>query len=131
MAELRGGQYLWNAQSISSGAKSPLASIGAGPYVTIYIKNPDAAIDATFAVEVSATASPKAGRNALDSTADGGLDWFPLQTDDGHVVSIAVTHGTNVAVDLSPFGPQFIRLRRTDANGAITCTALVSSYGPS
>lgn len=127
MASLRGGQQLWNGATVNQNDKSANALIGPGPYVTLYITNTGANA-ATFDVEVSATASSKGGRNALDSTADGGLTWFPYNGASG-ASSITVPAGKSLAIDLAPFSPPFVRLKRTDANGATTITALVSAFG--
>lgn len=128
MASLRGGQQLWSAAVVNAGDKSPLVEVGPGPYVALYIQN-SGAVNATFTIEAAATASPKAGRNALDGTADGGLNWGSYLKDNA-AITITVNAGSSAVLDLSPFGPPFVRLHRTDGLGATTITALASSFGP-
>jgi hypothetical protein len=126
MASLRGGQYLWGsadgAGTVEDDDVTELAIAGPGPYVAIYIETDT---DITFDVEASATASPKAGRNALNNDPDGGLDWFPYSGAQG----LAVSSGDKLCFDLAPYSPQFLRLHRTDANGEAHITAIVSSFG--
>lgn len=124
MASLRGGQQIWSSTTVNSGDKSPLVEVGPGPYVAVYISN-ESAVNMTFDVEVAATASPKAGRNALDGTADGGLTWHKLNGK----TAITINAGAKLAIDLAPFSAPFVRLIRTDALAAGAVTALVSAYG--
>lgn len=128
MAQLRGGQALWTSQTVNAGDKSPLVEVGTGPYVSFFIEN-QGAVSVTLTVEAAATADPSAGRNALDGTADGGLFWGAY-VKNGTAITITVTAGSSGVIDLSPFGPQFVRLHRTDANGACELTAIASSFGP-
>jgi hypothetical protein len=73
-----------------------------------------------------------AGRNALDNTADGGLLWYDyIPAGEVAVLSLAVGAGKDVALDLSPFAPELMRLVRTDAGGAAAgVSAFVTSFGP-
>ena len=129
MASLKGGDYFWNAHVLANGDKSVLLEPGPGPWVTIYINNSGAA-SATFAVEVSAVTTPEPGRNALDGTPDGGLIWYPYANKEATTpLSLVVASTAQIAVDLSPFGPQFIRLHCTATTGT-TVTAMLSSFGP-
>jgi len=129
MANLRGGQQLWNGNVSASGV-SPLAIVGAGPYVAVYIQN-TGSIAATITVQASATAKPDAGRNALDGTTDGGLVWFDYfdKTADAAAIQVTVAAGQSRMLDLSPYAPQFIRLKRTDALADTTLVAIVSAFG--
>jgi hypothetical protein len=124
MAQLRGGTQLWSSVSLAGTGVSPLAVIGSDPYVVVYLSN-EGAISTTYNVEVAATANPDAGRNALDGTASGGLTWYTLTNHTGLVVAA----GIKMAFDLSPFGPQFLRLVRTDGGAANAVTAFVTSVG--
>ena len=137
MAQLRGGFQFWSAgDSVANAAASPLCEVGPSPWVAVYLANEHASIDTVFKVQVAGTASPEAGRNALTDDDDGGLTWFDYQVvkSDGTfaVLTFTLTHGLELAYDLSPFGPQFIRLLRTDSNGANTAIeAFLTAFGPS
>lgn len=125
MSSLRGGTKIWNAASPVQNNTSKIAYIGPGPWVVVYISSN---LAATIDIQVAPSDSIEAGLNALSSTAvnqDGGLNWFGLN---GHT-GIAVAANTPIAIDLSPFGAQFIRLKRTDATGAPVITAWVSAFG--
>ena len=128
MAQLRGGQKIWDAVAVDAADSSQLAGVGTGPNVCVYIQNDDTT-DATFDIEVASMTTPSAGRNALgDATLDedAGLTWFPLNGAKG----LAVAAGDRLAFDLSPFSPPFLRLvRKTGAVGDGTITAFVSSEG--
>lgn len=131
MASLKGGTTLWSAATLGAAAKSENAAIGPGPWVAVYIGN-TSAIALTFKVQVAGVANPMAGRNALDNTADGGLTWYDyIPAGETAVLSIAVAGSADIAVDLSPFAPELMRLVRTDAGGsAASVTAFVTSFGP-
>ena len=134
MASLQGGQTLWSAATLANGSADTVvsanANIGPGPWVCVYIKN-TSAIALTFKIEVAGVAQPYAGRNALDSTASGGLDWYDyIPAGETSVLSLAVAATKNIAIDLSPFSPELMRLVRTDTNGsAATVSAFVTSFG--
>lgn len=131
MASLKGGTSLWSGTTLASGDKSAKAAIGPGPWVAVYIKN-TSNVALTFKIQVAGVANPVAGKNALDGTADGGLDWFDyIPAGETSVLSIAVAATTDIAVDLSPFAPELMRLERTDNNGSANAvTAFVTSFGP-
>lgn len=131
MASLKGGDSFWNAHTLAVGDKSKLLEPGPGPYVSIYIAL-TGGTSAVFAVEVSAVASPEPGLNAIDGTqADGGLVWYPYANKQNTTpLSLTVNTGTPLAVDLSPFGPQFIRLHCTAETGSPSVTALLTAFGP-
>lgn len=131
MAQLRGSTEIWNAHSLTTGDKSTLVEIGPGPWVSVIIENTGSA-SATFAVEVAASTSLEAGRNALDSTPDGGLTWVPYTTKDAtsETFSFVIAAGASQCIDLSPFAPQFIRLHCTAATAGATVTAFITAYGP-
>jgi hypothetical protein len=132
MAVLRGGQKIWTSVSIAAGAKSAFAIPGPGPYVAVYVKNEDASVDGVeLTVEVAVSDKVQAGRNALDATTDGGLNWFKYTKDGTTALKVTVAHGTTAMIDLSPFAPQFVRLHRTDAGAAAVVTAWVSAFGQS
>jgi hypothetical protein len=134
MASLQGGTTLWSAATLGNGSGDTVvsanANIGPGPWVCVYIKN-TSAVALTFKVEVAGVAHPYAGRNALDDTADGGLDWYNyIPAGETSILSIAVAATSKVAIDLSPFSPELMRLVRTDTNGsAVTVSAFVTSFG--
>lgn len=127
MAQLRGGTQLWNAQSIAQNDVSEWAYIGPGPYVTIYIDGSASSHAGTFSVQVAGIAADRAGLNNIDASqgADGGLTWY----DYSGATSLAVAAGAKICFDLSPFGPSLIRLKRTDATGADTFSALITTFG--
>ena len=133
MASLKGGETLYNNVSVSasSNQKSALAYVGPGPYVSLFITNLGAN-SLTFKVQASGTAKAQAGRNALDSTADGGLTWFDYTGPggDGAETAIVVAGGAAVAIDLAPFSPEFIRIFCTVGGSASNVTAFVTSFGP-
>src|SRR5690242_4359513 len=123
MAQLRGGDQLFVlGTSYGNAAKSNNADVGAAPNVALFISNAHGSIDCTFRVEASGAANPLAGRNVMDGSADAGLSWFDYQVvkSDGTTTDLilAVGHGDDLCFDLSPFAPQYLRLVRTDSNGA-------------
>ena len=127
MAGLRGSKQLWGTAAagatVAAAGTSAYAVIGAQNNVVVYIAN-SGGVDATFTVQVSSGAPGNApGQNALTNDADGGIDWY----DYTGAEDISVPAGSNVAFDLSPFGPQFIRLLRSDAAGNTTVSAFVTS----
>jgi hypothetical protein len=123
MASLRGATALWNAVVVNSNDASSFATPGPGPFVAVYFQTDK---DATFKIQASATVSVSPGLNASDtSEPDGDLIWCDY---DG-ATSIAVTANTPLCFDLSPFGPQFIRIVCVTGTN-VTTTALVSSFGP-
>lgn len=129
MASLKGGDYLFNG-SVANNAASALFNVGPGPWVSIYITN-TSAITPTFKIQAATVASPHAGRNALDGTASGGLTWFDwIPPGASATPSISVAQNAALCYDLSPFGPPFVRLLRTDALGAANIVAMVSCFGP-
>lgn len=128
MASLRGGQQLWSGAAVTTGEVSPLVEVGPGPYVAFYIEN-TGGVNATFTVEAAASPSTEPGRNALDGTTDGGL-WWGSYVKNGSVVTITVNAGSSGVLDLSPFGPQFVRIKRTDAGASTTISAIATSFGP-
>ena len=131
MASLKGGTTLWTNKTLGAAEKSANAAIGPGPWVCVYIKN-TSAIALTFKIQVAGVANPMAGRNALDNTTDGGLDWFDyIPAGETSVLSLACAGTTDVALDLSPFSPELMRLVRTDAGGsAASVTAFITCFGP-
>lgn len=130
MASLRGFNALWQSTHVDPNddttITSALAVIGQDPYVTIYICSDE---DATFDVEAGLNPTGvEAGRNAIDDSdsPDGGLKWFKYTGS----TALAVSGGSRAAFDLSPFGPQYVRIVRTDNGSAGNVTAAVTSYGP-
>lgn len=131
MANLRGGQKIWDGDTVASGDVSKFAIPGPGPYVAIYFKNEDATVTGvTFLIEVAVSDSISAGRNALDpDDPDGGLDWFQYDRFGVNPIENQISPGEGLAVDLSPFAPQFIRLRRSDTGDPAVLSAWISSFG--
>lgn len=129
MAILRGGQQVWNG-TVSAGGVSALAISGPGPYVAVYISN-TGGTTATVTVQAAVSTGPEAGRNALSGAADGGLVWYDYfdKTADAAAISVAVAAGATRMIDLSPFAPQFVRLKRTDAGADTTLLGFISSFG--
>lgn len=128
MAQLRGGTQLWDAHSVATNDVSDWAYIGPGPYVAIYIDGSASSHAGTFSVQVAGIAADRAGLNDIDASQvpDGGLTWY----DYNGATSLAVAAGAKICFDLSPFGPSLIRLKRTDATGTDTFSAVVTSFGP-
>ncbi len=131
MANLRGGQKLWDSVNVAADDSSALAIPGVGQYVALFVKNEDAGVDGVIlTVQAAVTDDVKAGRNAIDDTdPDGGLDWFDYTTDGTTPVTLTVSHGAAAMIDVSPFAPQFIRLVRTDNGATAVLSAWVSSFG--
>lgn len=129
MSSLRGSQYLWNAAPVVLNGVSNLAIPGPGPYLSLYVTSDTAC---TLTVQAAVSASPEPGRNALTSAADGGLTWYDYFTKDDPSTATTVVLTANQAhcLDLSPYGPEFVRLKATTLTGTATITALVSSFGP-
>jgi hypothetical protein len=132
MASLRGGTTLWSAvtgATVAQNAVSAPAYVGAAPFVVVYIKGAGSAVASTFKLQVADDPSRTAGLNLLDSEVGApgwGVDWYDYTGGP----TLAVGIGANVAFELSPFGPQILRLVRTDANGTDNFEAFVTSYGP-
>lgn len=126
MASLRGSTSLWDALSVATNDVSDWAYIGSGTAVTVFIEN-SGSNAATFTVQVSGDVSVSAGLNDIDSSlADGGLTWYDYQG----VVAESVASGAKAAFDLTPFGPQILRLKcAADGGGANTVTAFVVCNG--
>ncbi len=130
MAGLRGATSLWNAASVAQNAVSASAYIGSGPYVVVYINNASG-FNATFGLQVTALAKDNPGLNEINAgLSDGGLTWYDFVDSAGTAVTLTVNNGVLKAFDLSPFGPELVRLKRTDANGTGTISAILSCFGP-
>lgn len=135
MASLRGQQKIWDNAVVNPASAptitSPVVIPGSGAYVSIYIQCDQTS---TFAIEVGVNPTGvESGRNAVNASAlpDYGLLWFPYtRLDSASDVTIAVTANAPVAVDLSPFGPQYLRLRRTDNGTSGHVTAYATAFGP-
>ena len=137
MAGLRGSKQLWGTGQTgaivssfgttgATGDISDRATVGAQQNVCIYVGNTGGTA-ATFNVEVATSGVSAPGENALnDIGPDEGMIWFKYDRGTG----ITAPTGTFKAVDLSPFGPQYLRLRRTDSNGATSIVAFVTSEAP-
>jgi hypothetical protein len=117
MASLRGSQVLWTAQTVNQNDTSPEAFVGTATNVVVMIKNTGANA-ATFKIQVAAPAAVSAGRN----TDPVSTEWYDLSGQ----TAIAVAVGAQVAVNLSPFAPPYLRLNRTDATGVTTISASVA-----
>lgn len=128
MAQLRGAQKLWTAQSVSGSGKSAIGNVGTGPNCAVFVSN-TGGTNATFKVQVSAQSTLSAGRNASDGTTDGGLTWYDYVTKEGTAVTFTVNASTAICRELSAFSPPFVRLIRTDGGADTTITALVACFG--
>lgn len=132
MASLRGGTKLWDAvtgATVAQNAVSAPAYVGAAPFVVIYIKGVGSAVASTFKLQVADDPARTAGLNLLNPVVGApnwGVDWYDYTG--GPTLTVGV--GANVAFELSPFGPQILRIVRTDANGTDNFEAFVTSYGP-
>src|SRR6476659_10040572 len=128
MARIRGAATLWNAVTTvdvdtAPHATSAAAAIGAEPNVALFIT---ANKVCTFKIQVATNLTPGAGNN-LDNA--NWYDWHRSADADGvETITTAATGG--MAVDLSPFAPQFVRLVATAvASGPATVSAYVTSSG--
>ncbi len=133
---LRGGQKIWVAgDSVANSAASVPVYVGPNPYVAIYITNAHASVDCVFKLQVAGTYGAGAGRNEVGASGpDYGLLWcdYAVLKSDGTfaVLTFTSTHAVNLARDLSPFAPEWLRLLRTDTNGAnVSITAIVTAFG--
>lgn len=125
MANARGFTSLWENENVDQDDFSPWAVVGQDPYVTIYICTD---VDATFDIEAGLNFTGiEAGLNAIDSSdPSGGLSWHKYEG----ATALEVVSGVKACYDLSPFGPQFIRLIRTDSGSTANVRAGVTNYGP-
>jgi len=132
MGSLRGGTKLWDATTgaaVAQNAASAPAYVGTAPFVVLYIKGAGSGVASTFKIQVADDVGRTAGLNLLDSVVgapDYGLTWYDYVG--GPTLTLGV--GGNQAFELSPFGPQILRLVRTDANGTDNFEAFITSYGP-
>lgn len=133
MASLRGSQVIWNAASVNPSDTTTIYSkaavVGPGPWVTLYLTADQAG---TFVVQAGVNPTGiEAGRNAYNdgSLPDGGMIWFDVLDKESNAVKFTITGGQHLAIDLSPFGPQMLRLKRTDGGTTATVTAYVTAFG--
>jgi len=111
MAHQRGVSSLWKSTDAASPAGgSTIASPGSLSNVAVFIQN-IAGGALTFKVQAASPAGRTAGRNELTSAADGGQIWHDMMKSDGSgpLVLTSATN-TNVCYDLSPYGPELLRL---------------------
>lgn len=129
MASLRGGQYLWNNAAVVLNGVSNLAAPGPGPYLTLYVESDT---NVTLTLQVATNPNPSAGFNAIGDDVGSSLVWCNYYSKNAPTtaVTIVVTAGTPIALDLSPFGPEFLRLEATTLTGTAHITAMCSSFGP-
>lgn len=128
MARDRGNSILWDANATvdvdtAPHATSPSGYVGAASNVAILVKVNK---NCTFKIQVASNRKPGAGNN-LDNA-----DWYDYHrgADADGAETIVATSATPIAVDLSPFAPQFVRLVATAvATGPATVTALVTTSG--
>lgn len=109
MANLRGAKKIIDAVTTTdAGIVSKPVIVGENINVAIMVRNDDGANSATVTFEV-AGADLAAGANNVPTDDN---DWYELLEDDMSAVrSFAVAAGKNVAVNLSPFAPAFLRIR--------------------
>lgn len=122
MASLRGQTVLLNAANLSGGTATPWAYVGAATEVSLLI---DAgAATTTFTIEVAA-GTGAAGMNSVLTDAD----FYTLQYRNGSATSTISVSGSPVALDLSPFGAQYIRVRPAGSitAGTVTVDAVATS----
>lgn len=97
--------------SVDSNFISGNGAVGQQSNVALFIKSDKAC---TFKIQVSGT-TLSAGRNA-DVSTNEWFDWHRAADADG-VETITLTAGQAIAVDLSPFAPQYFRLVCTSMTG--------------
>ena len=131
MPEMRASQILWDGVSITQNSVSNAGEIGPMSTVAVMIEASGAC---TLQIQASAYKGLSSGRNGID----GSLPWFEyvraiaLEIDNGvdaGFSTIVIGGAGNYAVDVSPFAPQFIRLKRTDNGAAATVTAYTVAVG--
>lgn len=128
MASLRGSAVIWSNFAVTgTGAGtdlSPEVNIGSGVNVVLFITN-TTSTSGTFQLQVSMPASGQtgAGLNIAPNV------WYPYATKDAPstIMNIVVAGSTSVAIDLSPFSPEYLRLAST--LGSTTVSAYVASIG--
>lgn len=110
--------------------------IGKGVNVSLFVKTSGAA---TFVVEAANPSGPQPAGNVVppsDGTAE--TDWYdytadmPLEYDSDHGVStpLVFSGAGSVCIELSPFTPAYLRLRRSDTNQTdLTVSAYVTAAG--
>ena len=121
MANLRGATNLWSNISVGSNGTSNPASVGSATSVCVFISNTGGS-STTITVQASGGGTPSAGENA-DLT---GSTWFDYDRGEAGTNTLTVASGANIAFDLSPFAPPYIRLK---SSAATTLTAFVVANG--
>lgn len=106
MASLRGNSTLLDGD-LAADTASSWAYVGSATDVTLFID--DAGASATWLIEI-AIGNGEPGLNGVDFADPDGLPWAVLSDRTGGA-STVVTTGTPVAVNLSPFASQYIRVR--------------------
>jgi len=117
MGKIRRVATLWNNTATGAAGKSAVATIGAATNVTIFV-TVDGATNIT--VEL-APGSAAAARNEVA----GITVWHTLYKSDGSgVMTIALAGAGSVAINISPFGAEHIRL---SSSAAVNATAYVDA----
>jgi len=122
MASLRGYTKLWDGGTVGADDLSAVAYL-IGPWVTIFVDNAGTNVH-VFRVQVAP--STAAGLNEVDANTV----WYDYQEKDLSASGeVSVASGENKAIDLSPFGPQLLRLLCVSGTDN-EVTAVVTSFGP-
>lgn len=105
MPRMRADEKLWKAgESVNAAGLSHPGNVGQQVNVALFVTSDKAS---TFKIQVAGTTTI-AGRNADLANAEW-FDWHRSADADG-VETITLTAGQFIAVDLSPFAPQYFRL---------------------
>lgn len=117
---LRGHQVLWNNVNVSTNDKSAPGYVGSMTNAVIYINTQDAGD--TYQIQVAAGT----GASGLNGTPEEA-DWAILYSSDtGDQIYFHAGVGTKVAIDLSPFGGSFIRLKAGQNSTGVIATLAVA-----
>lgn len=117
--------------AIGSGAfTSAVASIGEATNVALMVQT-DAAV--TFIIQASDDFKPGAGRNQLDSTNTIWYDYIRADAYEsasgveGNETKIVFAGAAQVAIDMSPFAPKYLRITTAAGGSANVFAAVVTS----
>lgn len=120
MATLRNQQNLWSNVAVGAGGVSPAVGIGPRTNVALFVI---AGGITTITIECSPGLDQVAGKNNFPDDDQ----FYSLWKDDGSgAYSIVLAANVGVCIDLSPFAPQYIRLK---SSAAQTITAGVDIVG--
>jgi hypothetical protein len=117
---LRSQSNIWNAAVVGANGISPAVDIGVRTNVALFVAS-------DTATNITILCSPGTGGSGRNSFPDDDA-FYTLFKDDGSAAyTIAVpASATGVCIDLSPFAPQYIKLK---TSAAATLTAGIDVVG--